>query len=514
MPSSSEIAAPAAYDVRALALAVLMPSFAGTTAPPWVTDAIAEGLGGICYFGHNIESPQQVAELSTQLHAAGSVLISIDEEGGIVTRLHARLGSPHVGAAVLGRVPDTATTAEVAGLIAAEIRAAGVDIDLAPVGDVNSNPANPVIGVRSFGDDPATVAEHVRAFVGGLQSYGVAACVKHFPGHGDTMVDSHVGVPAVDVDHATLQVRELVPFASAIDAGVRCVMTAHAVYSAIDDQPATISPVVLSILRDDLGFDGVIISDAIDMQAISGTVGFAEGAVRALIAGVDLVGLGNPVLGKQSLGKEGHGDGEEEFIAALGAIVGAVDEGRLSAEALQRSAARIQALRDWRAREHGPMPSGSASADDDAARAALRVRGSVVVPGPLHVVDVRRQRNIASGRLSSLLADEIMARVPGSTVASAFVRDAAAEGRVVAADSNQASVGRLGRADVIVTGAPAVDPVEAAALAALLDLHPKAVVVCLGWSAGEDDIPSARNAVFAFGDSLPTARAVADLICR
>ncbi len=282
-----------------------MPSFAGTTAPGWVIDAIDAGLGGLCYFGHNIVSPEQVATLSRQLHDRGPVLISIDEEGGIVTRLHARHGSPHVGAAVLGRGP-TAVTREVATLIAAEIRAAGIDIDLAPVADVNSSPANPVIGVRSFGDDPETVAGHVTAFVGGLQAHGVAACVKHFPGHGDTVVDSHVGLPVVDADLATLRVRELVPFKAAVDSGARCIMTAHAVYPAIDDQPGTISSQVLGLLRDELGFDGVIISDAIDMQAISGTIGFAEGAVRALMAGVDLVGLGNPVLGKQSLGEHGR----------------------------------------------------------------------------------------------------------------------------------------------------------------------------------------------------------------
>ncbi len=489
-----------------------MPSFAGTTAPRWVIDAIGNGLGGICYFGHNVESAEQVAALSRQLHAAGRVLISIDEEGGIVTRLHARTGSPHVGAAVLGRGAPSATR-DVATLIAGELRAAGIDIDLAPVADVNSNPANPVIGVRSFGDDPSVVADHVTAFVDGLQSNGVAACVKHFPGHGDTAVDSHVGLPTVDADLASLRSRELVPFRAAVAADARCIMTAHAVYRAVDDQPATISRKVLSILRDELGYEGVIVSDAIDMQAISGTIGFAEGAVRALMAGCDLIGLGNPVLGKQSLGRDDPGDGQAEFAAVLDAVIAAVDDGRLSVDDLQRSADRVRALQQWRSTQGDPAQSGAAATDDEAARTALRVRGSVATEGPLHIVDVRRRRNIASGRLTSLLADELCRRRPGSTSTSAFTRQAVAEGRVVADDGAASAASEVGPADVIIAGTPG-DPDETELLEQLLGQRPDAVVVCLGWSAREDDLPSARNAVFTFGDSLPTARAVADLVCR
>lgn len=484
-----------------------MPSFAGTTAPRWVIDAVGNGLGGVCYFGHNVESVAQVAALSDQLHSAGRVLISVDEEGGIVTRLHARHGSPHVGAAVLGRGTPSVTR-EVATLVAGELRTAGVDIDLAPVADVNSNPANPVIGVRSFGDDPATVAEHVTAFVDGLQANGIAACVKHFPGHGDTVVDSHVGLPTVDADLATLRSRELVPFRAAVAGGARCIMTAHAVYRAIDDQPATISPTVLAVLRDELGFDGVIVSDAIDMQAISGTIGFAEGAVRALMAGCDLVGLGNPVLGKDD-----PGDGQAELAAALEAVVAAVEEGRLDADGLQRSAERVRALQAWCSDRSEQPRAGDPEVDDVAARSALRVRGTVAKDGPLRIVDVRRRRNIASGRLTSLLADELYRRRPGSTAGATFGRHASAEGRVVADDAATAAPVDLEAADVIIVGTPG-QPEEDDVLQRLLELSPDAVVVCLGWSARDDDLPAARHAVFAFGDSLPTARAVADLVCR
>ena len=498
---------PSSRPASALAHAVLMPSFAGAVAPAWVTRAIGDGLAGICYFGHNIESPQQVARLSAQLHEAGPVLISIDEEGGIVTRLHADTGSPHVGAAVLGRGP-TSGTHEVAALIAAEVRSAGIDINLAPVADVNSNPANPVIGVRSFGDDPAVVSEHVAAFVEALQAAGVAACAKHFPGHGDTVVDSHVGLPTVDATLTTLRSRELVPFRAAVAAGARCVMTAHAVFTAIDDQPATTSTAALDLLRDELGFDGVIVSDAVDMHAISRTVGFAEGVVRALMAGVDLVALGNPALG------EGSGDGEHEFGTAVAAIVTAVEEGRLSVDQLERSAARLQALRQWRADQRGPLLTGDPVADDKAAQRALRVRGVVAVEDPLRIVDLRRRRNIASGHLSSQLADELCRRSPGSNAVSAFRAVPGEEGRADVADMTDiATRADLPAADVIIT-ASLHDRQEEAALDQLLRDHPEAVVVCLGWSADDHDIPRARNAIFTFGDSLPSARAVADLICR
>lgn len=528
---------PTRAEAERLAHAVIMPGFGGTTVPPWLERALRAGLGGVCYFGHNIESPEQVAQLSAAVHELGDAVVAVDEEGGIVTRLHVADGSPHVGNAVLGRVDDIEITRHVATDIGRELRRAGVDIDLAPVVDVNANPRNPVIGVRAFGSEPDLVARHGVAFVQGLQEVGVAACPKHFPGHGDTDVDSHSGLPVVSVDLPQLRQRELEPFAAAVDAGARCVMTAHIVFPELDDAPATLSRTVLSLLRDELGFEGVICSDALDMQAISGPIGLGEGAVRALAAGVDLVGLGNPVLGKPG----GRHD-EDEFSAALAPVVAALESGRLPVARVEEAAARVRDLAAWaRAARARPAPAGpsapeGASADSvTIATRALRLRGEVAgaLHGPARIVDLRRARNIASGRLSGLVADALMSRLPGSTVEAAFA-SAAAEGRVTDADlvgngcgnrggfsaPNPTTIANeereagpnLGPADVAIVGTPGRDGQEEAALHALLDRSPDAIVVCVGWSSHADDLPRARRAVFSFGDAQPSAEAVADLL--
>src|SRR5690606_5033344 len=223
--------------------------------------------------------------LADELHAIrDDVLVLCDEEGGCVTRLEAAAGSSWPGNAALGVVDDVAAT-ELAGEgIGALSKRAGIDVALAPAVDVNSDPDNPVIGVRSFGSDPELVARHGAAFVRGLQSHGVAACAKHFPGHGATHTDSHVGLPTVEADLDTVRRRDLAPFAAAIDTGVRCVLTAHVVYPALDTEPATMSAAWMTLLREELGFDGVVISDALDMHAISRRVGRGPGAVAALRA--------------------------------------------------------------------------------------------------------------------------------------------------------------------------------------------------------------------------------------
>ncbi len=287
--------------LRRLASAVVLPGFPGVTVPPWLQQRLEHGLAGVCLFGQNVEGgPDQVRELTAALHAARpGMLITSDEEGGAVTRLDFGTGSPWPGHATLGALDDTDATTRVAAGLGARARDLGVDVVLAPVVDVGSEPDNRVIGERSFGADAELVSRHGAAFVRGLQSSGVAACAKHFPGHGATRVDSHVALPVIDVDEATYRARDLAPFAAAVDAGVRCVMTAHVVVRCLDDRPATMSGTVIGLLRDELGFDGVVLSDALDMRAISAGVGRAAGAVAALGAGVDLLCIGNPVFPEQ-----------------------------------------------------------------------------------------------------------------------------------------------------------------------------------------------------------------------
>ena len=199
-----------------------------------------------------------------------------------MTRLEAARGSSFPGNLALGVVDDPTLTAEVAAAIAGRLARCGVNMNLAPVADVNTNPDNPVIGVRSFGADPELVARHVAAFVEGTQRQGVAACAKHFPGHGDTAVDSHEDLPVVGGDLEAA----LLPFRAAIAAGVRAVMTAHLVVPTLDEVPATLSSRILRrLLRDELGFDGLVLTDALEMRAISAGVGVEEGGCARLGCG-------------------------------------------------------------------------------------------------------------------------------------------------------------------------------------------------------------------------------------
>jgi beta-N-acetylhexosaminidase len=275
--------------------AVLLPGFVGTTLPDWVAGRLRGGLAGVCLYGENVESLGQLQTLVWQIRQAKpDALVAIDEEGGDVTRLHYLEGSPYPGAALLGRIDDVDLTALVGRAVANDLTFVGVDLNLAPVADVNSDPRNPVIGVRSFGADPQLASRHVAAFTAAHEAAGVATSIKHFPGHGDTATDSHLAVPVVDVPLDVLRARDLPPFRAAIDAGARTVMTSHILLPQIDPTgPATFSSRILGdLLRAELGFDGVIISDALDMAGASGELGIPTAAARALAAGCDLLCLG------------------------------------------------------------------------------------------------------------------------------------------------------------------------------------------------------------------------------
>src|SRR5689334_2783531 len=240
--------------------AVLQPGFVGTTPPAWVRRRLAGGLGGVTLFSRNIVDPAQVAALTAALRAENpDVVVAVDEEAGDVTRLESRTGSSRPGNLALGAVDDPELTEAVARDLGHELAAVGVTLNYAPDADVNSNADNPVIGVRSFGADPALVSRHTAAWVRGLQSAGVAACAKHFPGHGNTSVDSHHAAPMIEASREELFAVELRPFQAAVEAGVQAIMSAHLVVPAIDPEyPATLSRALLTdLLRDELGFDGL-----------------------------------------------------------------------------------------------------------------------------------------------------------------------------------------------------------------------------------------------------------------
>lgn len=311
-----------------------MPGFVGVELPDWLALRLRAGLAGVCLFGENIASPAQLRALTNQIHAANpDALIAVDEEGGDVTRLFYSQGSPFPGNAILGRIDDVALTAEVARAVGEELRASGCNLTFAPDADINSNADNPVIGVRSFGADPTLVARHTVAWTRGIQAAGVGASVKHFPGHGDTSTDSHETQPVISRSAAELRSRELVPFLAAIEAGAKSVMTSHILLPRLDpDNPATLSRRILQgLLRDELRFDGVIVSDALDMAGASGTIGIPAAAVRAIAAGCDLLCIGTRTT-------------DAQLAEIERAIDAAVASGALDAARLAEAAARTTAL--------------------------------------------------------------------------------------------------------------------------------------------------------------------------
>ena len=332
-----------------LADAILVPPFPGTAVPGWLLAALERGLAGVTLFGLNVSDPEQLSQLTAQLNGATDYpVIAIDEEGGDVTRIAHRTGSPYPGNAALGAVDDTRLTTDIYHALGADLAAVGVNVNLAPSVDVNSASDNPVIGTRSFGADTALVARHAAAAVTGLQSAGIAACAKHFPGHGSTRQDSHHEIALVDGDLDTLRRRDLPPFAAAIAAGVRAVMPGHLrVRGLTGDLPATWSAAATGLLRGELGFTGVIISDGLEMQAVSQPHGLPEAAVRTVAAGGDLLCLGRD-------------QDEESYLAVRDAIAAAVAEGRFPGERLEEAAARVAELRAWLAASAGTAQEAAA----------------------------------------------------------------------------------------------------------------------------------------------------------
>ena len=418
--------------LAALADAVLIPPFPGTTPPPWILRALERGLAGVTLFGPNVVG--DTAALSAALRSAAAVepVIAIDEEGGDVTRVAYAEGSPYPGNAALGVVDDVALTQGVYAAIGGDLARLGINIDLAPCADVLVPGGSAVVGTRSFGSDPGLVARHVTAAVAGLQGAGLAACAKHFPGHGSAAADSHLTLATVSGTLAELRARDLPPFAAAIAAGSLAIMPGHLrVPELTGDLPATFSQAaVLGLLRGELGFDGVVISDGMEMKAASGAFGIPKAAVLAVTAGVDLLCLGRDT-------------DEAMYYAVRAALADAVASGQLDGDRLAEAADRVAALRAWLANareEHGGAAAPNAAAGAEigllAARRALRRSGPVpsALVDPL-VVEVEPEENIAAGRFTWGFARWAEARRVDPAAG-----DGAAAGSIIAAAAGRSLV--------------------------------------------------------------------------
>lgn len=307
---------------------------------------VTHHVGGLILYATpgNIESPEQVARLTAAMQAAAAttgqgigLLIGVDQEGGPVARLRQgfTVFPSQMAQAATGR---TDLARQAAAATARELAAVGINVDFAPVADVNVNPANPIIGIRSFGSDPAVAARFAAAATAGYAGAGVICTPKHFPGHGDTAVDSHVGLPRVDHDATTLDRVDFPPFRAALAAGAPAIMTAHVLAPALepDNLPATLSRRVLEgTLRGRLGFSGVIFTDSLGMGAVAATWGTAEAAVRALEAGADILLVGADA-----------GRPPAERLEAMDAVIAAVRTGRIPLARLDAAVTRVLRLKD------------------------------------------------------------------------------------------------------------------------------------------------------------------------
>lgn len=492
-----------------LAARVLLAGFPGSAGvPPWLADAIADGLGGVVLFAENTPDVASTRALVDALRArrpdGPGLVVAVDEEGGDVSRLEAATGSSLPGAAALGAVDDPDLTRACGAALGAVLAAAGVDLDLAPCLDVASEPRNPVIGVRAFGADPGLVARHGSAFAAGLAAAGIASCAKHFPGHGDTRVDSHVDLPVLGAPLATVLARDVAPF-DALAGDVDAVMTAHVVVPEAGPAPASLSRWATRRLRE-AGFAGAIVTDALGMRAVTGEAGLGETCVRALEAGADLLCLDAPH----------QRDPRAAYDEATAAIEAALATGRLDAGELEASAARVARLvrrgpgqgagsgaeRERRGTGGVLLPSGSRASLEAlrtlgraAARRALGVAGDVRLRGAPLLVDVRGEASYAAGRHGAAFAVALSAA--GAPVE--VLRPDSPASEVIARVRGAAEV-------VFLTRRALGEPAERELLDAFTAARPDAVVVHTGTA---DSAPAAARLVLALGNGRANAEAVA-----
>jgi beta-N-acetylhexosaminidase len=507
-------------DVRAadpvlgrMADAILIPPFPGTTAPGWMLDALGRGLAGVTLFGQNISTAGQVSALTATLRAAATgdaPVIAIDEEGGDVTRVAYTDGSPYPGNAALGAVDDVGLTRAVYQAIGADLAALGINFDLAPCADVLGAADSPAVGTRSFGADTSLVSRHTAAAVAGLQGAGVAACTKHFPGHGRTGTDTHEAIATIEGGLADLRLVDLPPFEAAIRTGTLAIMPSHLrVPELTGDLPATVSGAALTgLLRGELGFTGVIVSDALEMRAIRDMFGIPRAAVLAVAAGTDLL----------CLGRDGS---EDDYLAVRDALIAAVRDGALDGARLEEAADRVACLRGGlaRARSSGPVPAGVAPGVGlAAARRAVRAYGPRRTLNRPVIIEIEPRENIAAGRfgwgLGPWVPPSSVHRVGTVNGASAGLADAAGILTDAAGILADAAAGILadaaGRSLVAVVRDAHRDEQTRSLVSVLLAARPDLILVEMGLPFWRP--PEGTSYLATYGASRASAQAAAELL--
>lgn len=478
----------------------LVAGWAGTELDPEIERLLEAGLGGVILHSRNVADADQLTDLLTRMRAIQpDLVVTVDQEGGRIGHL-ARAGTPPTpGAWALGVLDDPDTTTAVAGELAGHLAGLGVNSSWSPVADVQADPRNPIIRTRSFGADPQQVSKQVKAWIRGTEDAGVAAAAKHFPGHGSTTTDSHLDAA---VDHRGLDAllaADLLPFRAAIEAGVSQVMTTHVWFPDIDGRPATLSPVLVRrLLRRELGFDGVVVSDALEMKAIADTVGIAPGAVGALAAGHDLICIAEP--------------DHELHQQVIGEVAAAIVRGELDSEELLRGNERVRRL----ARTHSGGEGGSGAGTEDTAGAGIAAaRRAIALNDRLPrldrpcVIDLYRTPRAVLEWDGADLATLVAAGCAGATGLSYTAGEgiaAPAPGVVVGAALTAAE----GRSLVVATQDVPLHHWQSEILAALRVRRPDLVHVATGLPGGDEELAT-------YGRGVANIRAGAEALiaaCR
>ena len=495
-----------------MTLGRLMIAFDGVDLPASAARRINEqGVAGVTLFHfYNIVDPPQVRELTAAIQrarpaATPPLLVAADQEGGQLNGL-GRGTTPFAGPMALGAAGDDELAERVAGATAREMHALGVNVNYAPVCDVANNPANPALGIRSFGDDPEAVGRLAAATVRGLQDEGVAATAKHFPGAGDTAADPHHELPLVARTRDELAARELVPFRAALDAGARMVMTGHfALPGQDDDLPTSLSAAVLrDVLRNQLGFDGVTVTDALDMRALAQGSAQIVDAITALRAGEDVL----------------LGTADEAAIERLAeGLAQAHRRGLLDADDDAGATARIGKLRRWLGGYDQPPLDVVGCADHQALAAELARRSMTLVRNDDRLLPLKPAADARVAVVQTMPADLTPADTSSTvvpTLAAALRRRVPGVEEIILpaapGEPDMAGLGeRLAAFDLVVVGtfAAHLQPAQAALAAAVLATGKPTVTVALRTPWDLLAYPSARTHVCTFGILAPSMEALA-----
>jgi beta-N-acetylhexosaminidase len=483
---------------------LLFVGFEGLTAPDYLLDWLRAGrVGGVILFARNVASPEQVATLTDTLtaNAPYGVIISIDQEGGTVARLRDGF-TESPGAMALASATDAERlTEQVAGVLAAELRALGIHWDYAPVVDINQHADNPSMGTRTFGADPDRVSRLAAAAVRGLQAAGIAACPKHFPGAGNTSVDTHVALPALDTPLDHLRAVDLPPYRAAIAAGAASVMVTHVLYRTLDpDHPSTLSPIVVrTLLRGELGYDGVVTTDCMEMQAITNHYGAAESAVLAALASIDAILFSHT---------------REKQEAAYAALLDAAHSGRLPASVIDAANRRLAAFKDAFLLPRADL-GVIRSADHLALMAEAARAGTMLVRGGT-AIPLDAGRSIGVIEFPSALESGI-GEVDGLTGFSRLLRARVPSAEVVTVTDprqGEAALALAERADtlILVTRSAHLNADKIALCQRLIDTAQRTALVCLRNPHDAAALTGADTVICTCGDSAPSLAAAVDAL--